>query len=101
MATVIRQIAATIACAMAFSSAAYAAPPSPMAPDASTQRAQAVRAAEPGSIVVLRNQVIVGRTAKPMVTFVLARSFRAPTSLMSEEIWREQLDRIAAGQGAR
>ena len=66
-------------------STAFAAAPAPRAQDGQTQ------------VVKLPPQMVRGRIAKPSVVFVLGRNFRAPTSLMSEDLWRAKLARITAG----
>jgi len=40
---------------------------------------------------------IKGRIDKPRITFVIARNFRAPTTLMSEHLWQEKLAKMATG----
>ena len=48
------------------------------------------------AIHVFRPVAIKGRLSKPSVTFILGRSFHAPTTLMSEDLWREKTAKLAA-----
>ncbi len=78
----------------AFAGPAFAAEPAP--------RADALRRLRvpttPGVQVLTAPIAIQGRITKPGVTFIIGRNFRAPTTLMSEDLWQEKLAKIAAGQ---
>ncbi len=69
--------------------AAATQPTSANAPMALTSAAPAIQR--------LPDVVVRGRIAKPSVHFILARNYRAPTHLMSHELWQDKLAQIAAG----
>lgn len=57
-----------------------------------------LRVADGQKPIVLSTTVVNGRIAKPSVTILLGRSFRAPTGLMSAQLWAERDARAAAAR---
>lgn len=80
---------ATVALGLLLSASAMAAPP------AAAPQPRAVDGQKPTLLVT---QVVRGRISKPSVTIILGRNFRAPTGLMSAELWRARDAKAAAAR---